>query len=342
MLSRFWWGLSRPFVLLDRLRVEPIAWRAFRRTVGVQVLLTLCIGSAYTVWTGAAKETKDEELSEARSELAEAQAAFRDAGIVDDDGELEELKHTVEEQLRVVEKLERKESEPVRPLWAWLAVWASSLLGAQMVVLALTRDYQDRLARDLALVARLEPEDNPARMRVRVDLRWLWRKARRRVRGVWVTAAGVVALSPLIVIASLVGLGDLASSTVVTVVSAYWWVVFTASRSARAWQFEEDTTPPTPIRALGELATWRFLHWLGPLARFVRWATKSMAAPARAIEQDFAVFAGLGVARALASIPVVRIGLRAAVIVAAAEALEATAPVRLPVALPFDNQTKHH
>jgi hypothetical protein len=355
MLWRFWWGFARPFALLSRLQDEPVAWRAFVRTVGVQALLTLTLGSTYTVATWPSAPERAEALLEARAELDEARRELAEvsrapiepqpeSGSGSESGSESEseseageglvaLQRSVERHSREVNELEREGS--LEWWWERLAVWVSSLVGAQLVVLALSRDFQDRLARDLSLVAGLQPEDAPRRTRVRLDLPWLWRKLRRRMRGIWVTSASVVALSPLLVLAAVLGLAASAASVLVAVASAYWWVVFTAARSARAWAQDDDPTPPTPVRVLGAFAQVPWLKWLGPVwvARFARWATKSLAAPARAIEGDLPAFVGLAVARLVASIPVVRIALRAAVIVAAGEVLEGSAPAAVLPAL---------
>jgi hypothetical protein len=139
---------------------------------------------------------------------------------------------------------------------------------------------------------------------------------------------------PVLVVAAFFHLKDVAFSAVLALVSAYWWVVFTAARSARAWRDEADPTPPTPLRVLqAAVEHFPWLRWFGfgVLVRFAVGASKSMAAPARSIEADLPRFIGLGLARVIATIPVVRIALRAAIIVAAEEALEAcAADERLP------------
>jgi hypothetical protein len=214
-------------------------------------------------------------------------------------------------------------------------LWASSLVLVQSVVLAFTRDHQDRVAFHLSLLAGVQPEDVPGEPRLRLDLKWLWRKLRRRIRGTLVLVAGVATLLPVLFLGLVVGQKDLVFTAVVSVVSSYWWVVFTAARSARAWRGEEDPTPPRPLRLALELTRrYRWLRYLGVpvLVRFAVWASSSMAAPARNIERDLPRFAGLALSRVLASIPVVRVVLRAPIIVAAAEALEATADAEvLPV-----------
>jgi hypothetical protein len=225
-----------------------------------------------------------------------------------------------------------------RPLWyRRLVLWASSLVLVQSVLLAFTRDHQDRVAYHLSLLAGVQPEDVPGELKLRLDLKWLWRKLRRRIRGALVLAAGVATLLPVLFVALVLGQKDLVFTAVVSVVSGYWWVVFTAARSARAWRGEDDPTPPRPLRFALELSRrWRWLRWFGVpwLVRFAVWASKSMAAPARNIERDLPRFVGLALARVLATLPVVRLVLRAPLIVAAGEALEATADPEVQPASP--------
>jgi hypothetical protein len=315
MLARFWWGLGRPFALLRLVFAQPVARRAWLVTVGLQAAVTLSVGSVMFV-RDLAEGSNAAETATGRVALGgtDGGAATADAGVATE------------------ETVDPEPDDPpeadTRPEWIKrLALWASSLVVVQTLVLALTRDFQDRLARDLALVAGLQPEDVPLRPRVRVDLKWLWRKGRRRLRGMLTVAQGVIALAPLLLIGAALGYEEVGSA-VVSLVSAYWWLVFTAARSARAWVGEEDPTPATPVRTT--TAIYGKIPGLKWFARASVWTTRSMAAPSRAIERDFAGFAGLGLARLVATVPVLRLGLRAAIIVAAGELLESTGPeVRL-------------
>jgi hypothetical protein len=305
------------------------------RAVEAQVLQTLEKAGG-SVDTRAALERAREALP------AEAQEAL-DAALERAQGTLEaareradlaadRVKDAQEAEQDAAEKLRDAEAEASLDWWKTLGLWVSSLVLAQYLVLGLSRDFQDRIARDLSLVAGLQPEDVPPWTRIRVDFTWLMRKARRKVRGALAVAAGVTLLSPLILVGTILGFKQQASSAVVGLVSAYWWVVFSAARSARAWRFEADLTPPRPIRVLlAGAETVPFLRWALPrlVLRFCRWATVALWAPARAVEADFATFAGLGLARVVATLPVVRIALRGALVVAAGETLEASVPVDL-------------
>ncbi|HET6983300.1 MAG TPA: hypothetical protein VFI53_14230, partial [Myxococcaceae bacterium] len=77
----------------------------------------------------------------------------------------------------------RHERELVGRLGAVLALLAAiyaSLATAQTVVLALSRDFHDVLSRELSLLVHVAPEDPPMRPKVRLDLPWVRRKAKRR------------------------------------------------------------------------------------------------------------------------------------------------------------------
>jgi hypothetical protein len=292
---------------------------------------------AAAVQVEAAAPAALEETAKAGQALAaEAQAGLASAlegAQASVEAATERLQDSQEEEQAAAAKLKAAEAEATLSWWKTLGLWLSSLVVAQWVVLGLSRDYQDRVARDLSLVAGLQPEDlPPASTRVRVDVKWLKRKLRRKVRGALAVGAGVVMLSPLIAGGAVLGHQEEASSAVVALVSAYWWVVFTAARSARAWRLEDLRLPPRPLQVLFEAPeTVPLLRWWLPrlAVRFARWATWAVWAPARAIEADFAGFAGLGLARLVATLPLVRIALRAPVVVAAGAALEASADIDL-------------
>ena len=216
-----------------------------------------------------------------------------------------------------------EEDEEAKLPW-WQRLWAlavSAVFAAQWVVLALARDYQDRTSRDLSLVAGIFPEEADQTPRVRVDWKWLRRKVRRRIRGLQVLIPGFLIASPLFLLARASDL-PLITTVLTGGWAFYWWTVFTASRTARAWVWEDTAAPNAPLRG------WIWLtqqvpgfRWWGP--RFVTWVwvrtTHAMFSPAMAVELDPAAFAGLGAARLLSTIPLVRIFVRPVMSVVAAE-----------------------
>lgn len=210
--------------------------------------------------------------------------------------------------------------------WAVAALWVSNLVVVQTLVLAFTRDFQDRLSNELAVAHGLPAEDAfPERARLRLDFKWLRRNLRRRWRGVVMVGATVLVALPVVVVLVPLDLGGFALEYVVSAASVYWWVVFTAARSAWAWETEKDVSPAWPMSAWVEFAEktswarWCGMH-LG--ARFLAWATKEMAAPAREVDANWPAFLGLGLARVVATVPVVKVAMRAAMVVAVGEVLK--------------------
>jgi hypothetical protein len=187
----------------------------------------------------------------------------------------------------------------------------------QAGVIALSRDYHAAIARDASLLLGVAPEDPPLVPRVRINVAWVRRKFKQRTRSVMVFLPGVGLLS-------LAAMPFPARATVTTVLTsawaAYWWVVWTASKSARAWEREGVARPPwflrawhtwvAPLPVLG----WTARTWEALWTRF----TRPVFSPAEAVEEQPAEFVGLAAARALQLIPVVKLFVRPLVPVAAA------------------------
>ncbi len=209
------------------------------------------------------------------------------------------------------------------PWWRrFVALAFSTLIAAQWVVLALCRDFQDRTSRELALTAGIEPEEADVVPRIRVDFKWLRRKLRRRIRGVLVLVPGFIASAPLLFVGYLTKSSEFVTPLITTAWTFYWWMVFSAARTARAWAWETTAGPNAPLR------WWVWLtenvpgfRWWG--ARAVTWLwvrmTRSMFSPAKAVEFDPAAFAGLSLARLVGNVPIIRVFVRPAMSVVAAE-----------------------
>jgi hypothetical protein len=105
--------------------------------------------------------------------------------------------------------------------------------------------------------------------------------------------------------------------------ASYWWVVWTASKSARAWEREGVARAPWFLRLWHEhVATLPFVGWVaGSWERIWVRLTRSTYSPAEAVESQPVEFAGLAVARALQLIPVLKLFIRPLVPVAAANLL---------------------
>ncbi|QSQ18656.1 hypothetical protein JY651_25150 [Pyxidicoccus parkwayensis] len=209
-------------------------------------------------------------------------------------------------------------------LWS-LAFWAAlfgALHLAQFVVIALSRDYHDVIARDASLLTGVTPEDAVTEPRVRLDMQWLRKKMKRRWRAWWLFAVGVPALA-------LVALPFLClSTTVFTVLSSlwglWWLVVFTAAKSEQAW------VPPAEPRTPWFLRAWTWLttrvpglRW-GVLQRYgAFWTRKSeeLSAPMATVERHPWAFAGLAVVRFVGSTPPLKFFFRPLIPVASAHLL---------------------
>jgi hypothetical protein len=205
----------------------------------------------------------------------------------------------------------------------WDSAWAlvlsiyGALSLAQGAVIALSRDYHAAIARDASLLLGVAPEDPPLTPRVRLNVAWVRRKLKQRTRTLFVFLPGVLLIS----LAALpFPERGLITSILTSFWAAYWWVVWTASKSARAWERNGVARSPwflrlwhkyvVPLPLLGWLAkTWEKL-W----TRFSR----SAFSPAEAAEGQPVEFAGLAAARALQLIPLLKLFIRPLVPVAAA------------------------
>jgi hypothetical protein len=143
------------------------------------------------------------------------------------------------------------------------------------------------------------------------------KKFSRRVRGFMVFLAG---LPVLMMFTAPWRHRDEMLAVLVPLWSAYWIVVFTASKTARSW---DDTSSRAPwfLRGWTRLTTkvpgfrWGFLQAYG---RFWENRTRSVYSPAVEMEKQPWAFAGLAVIRALAFMPLVKCFLRPLIPVAAA------------------------
>lgn len=190
---------------------------------------------------------------------------------------------------------------------AIVAFWSSlyaALCAAEWSVLALSRDYQTALARDLCLAVGIPPEDPPIVPRLRVNIPWLRRKVRGRIRGFFVFGA---ALPLFAVIARMGGLpGRALSGLLFAAWSVYWAGVFVTAKTAYGWTDEERAPKPAFLRT--------FDAWSQGLPAAVRWVpatyarilgrvTRPMFAPAQRYEASPWELTGLALARALRHVP---------------------------------------
>lgn len=210
--------------------------------------------------------------------------------------------------------------------WAWLL---TALQVAQWVVIALSREYHDAIARDASLLTGVEPEDEEATPRVRLNMGWVRKKVKRRWRAFMLFAVGM----PVV---WLLAIPFFCSSTLASILStawaAWWLVVFTAAKSSHAWEL-----PAVPPRPPWFLRAWTWattrvpgLRW-GLLKRYgAFWArrTEEVRAPIATAERHPWAFAGLALVRFLGALPPMKFFLRPVIPVASAHLLAEEAAAR--------------
>jgi hypothetical protein len=181
--------------------------------------------------------------------------------------------------------------------------------------LALFRDYNDALIAKISRTTGVCSEAGPHRPRVRVDLRWLWRRIVYQVKGAILLASAF----PFVLLADAIG-GRHAANGVLAVWGTYWLAVLTIGKSALAWHHRPPRTPWF-VRGLDEAAARVPLLGWRPVRLYRRlWArlTRGMWAPATELEEAPFRSAGLLVARMVAGIPGLSVFMRPLIPVAAA------------------------
>lgn len=220
----------------------------------------------------------------------------------------------------------QKAWDRVRTSWRWLLAALALLAVLEGVVTFFSRRWDDYLGFYASALARIRPEqaNAPPPPNVAADFKWLYRKARRRVRGYVVFAAGVPMLYPVKLLPSV---GDLFFTVLLTFWGWYWLGVFSASKTAHAWADEGTAAAPLPIRALNEHAAQGRLVW--PLRAYGRvWAslTRNVFPVAVVFERAPQAFLGLALARAILSLPGLYFVARPIVPVAAGRLVAETDP----------------
>lgn len=200
--------------------------------------------------------------------------------------------------------------------WAWLLTLFAFLSATEGVVVFFSRRWDDWLSFHASRLAKIIPEDAaPTEPKIAFDLKWLYRKVKRRFRGYVVFAAGLPALLPLRFLPTI---GPWAFTIAATLWGWYWLGVFSAAKSAHAWADEATALSPRPIRALNDHVARGWV--LAPLRLYGRsWArlTRGVNPAVATFERTPAAFLGLALARAFLSLPGVYLLARPIVPVAA-------------------------
>ncbi|HZI06952.1 MAG TPA: hypothetical protein VEZ71_23205 [Archangium sp.] len=216
-----------------------------------------------------------------------------------------------------VERVERKRTVYRAVYWAALF---SALQIAQWIVIALSRDFHTVLEREVSLRTGVAPEDEPFTPRVRLNLPWLRRKMKQRWRAFVVFAFG----APVLWAVTLpLPWREEAFATLMSLWAGWWFVVFTASKSALAWS-EQAAHEPWFLRGWNGLAA--RLPLLGRYGSMWTNHTREVFSPAASVERRPWGLVGLAVVRGLAALPLVKCFLRPVIPVAAAHLLAAGEP----------------
>lgn len=204
--------------------------------------------------------------------------------------------------------------------WRKLVTCYGALVAIGWVIVALSRDYHDAIAREASLRLNLPPEDPPLVPRVRLNLPWLKAKLKRRFRGFILFTLGVPPLWALsfFVVLPLMGINHLWSvfdtgpvisrlyGLLAALWGAYWLIVFTGAKTALAWAHERTATEPWYLRVWGSL-TQRLPETFAWLPRGYGRAWWNMSqrvfSPTRCFEQAPYEFTGLAALRLLGSVP---------------------------------------
>src|SRR6185436_5916924 len=115
--------------------------------------------------------------------------------------------------------------------WASLTAFYGALKAIEWFVIALTRDHQDMLARQVSLISGVPAEDPDIRPRIRLDTRWIRKKIHRRIRATFLFILGLPALTPLLALPY----GEELYSAAAGLWAFYWLTVFSLARTRFAW-----------------------------------------------------------------------------------------------------------
>jgi hypothetical protein len=177
----------------------------------------------------------------------------------------------------------------------------ATLAVVEWIIIALSREYHDALSKIASELTAVPPEDVPAKPSIRVNIRWLWKKLKRRIRGAILIAVGAPVLWPLWLIPAI---GSSLQTAFLGLWTVYWLAVFTVGKTEHAWTRQ---APPDPwflrySKRASEHRVLRFWMWRW-YVRLLRRVGGPLASPAAHLERAPYEVAGLTAARALTRLP---------------------------------------
>ena len=186
--------------------------------------------------------------------------------------------------------------------WKRVVAFVGLLSLVEGIIVFFSRRWDDWLSFFISGLAGIRPEmGEPPVRKLALDLKWLRKKLRRRIRGYIIFGSGM----PLLYLLRLVPVaGDWLFAVAVTLWAWYWGGVFTASKSAHAWA--DDGVAPAPVVVRRFNAPFARGWWWWPVRVYGRiWArlVRGVNAAAATFERSPAAFLGLALARAMLALP---------------------------------------
>jgi hypothetical protein len=186
--------------------------------------------------------------------------------------------------------------------WKAIVAFVGLLSVVEGIIVFFSRRWDDWLSFFISGLAGIRPEmAEPPVRKLALDLKWLRKKLRRRIRGYIIFGSGM----PLLYLLRLVPMaGDWLFAIAVTLWAWYWGGVFTASKSAHAWA--DDGVAPSPLVVRRFNAPFASGWWWWPMRVYGRiWArlVRGVNAAAATFERSPAPFLGLALARAMLALP---------------------------------------
>lgn len=209
------------------------------------------------------------------------------------------------------------------------------LYGSQWFVLALSRQFTDRITREVSLLTALPPEDPERKPTLGLEWPWIKKRIWRRIRAAMLYVFGLPVLFlftlPLaIAFVKGAGLEKIVYGALTAAWAAYWAVVGLTMKTAYAWteQPEMFQREPWYMRLLQRPEKlWVFAGYV----RLFRKRSREIYPPALSFEKAPAPLLGLAAARAVTALPLISIFMRPLLPVAVAKILQAEG---VPLVLP--------
>jgi hypothetical protein len=186
--------------------------------------------------------------------------------------------------------------------WKSVVAFVALLSVVEGIIVFFSRRWDDWLSFHISALAGIRPESaEPPVRKLAFDMKWIWRKFRRRIRGYVIFGSGM----PLIYLLSVVPVvGGWLFGIAVTLWAWYWVGVFTASKSAHAWADDGVAPPPALVRSFN--APFAKGWWWWPLRVYGRvwaWVVRGVNSAAATFDRSPAPFLGLALARAVLALP---------------------------------------